>query len=83
MISAIHNQNTHTMTRAELKKLNIKHFGVDLFMVNHPNYSKWADEFLMLNPDPVEETEEQYDSNEKDYYTLGCDKYHAWKDDQL
>jgi hypothetical protein len=29
------------------------------------------------------DTDEPYDSEEKDYYTLGCDKYHAWKDDQL
>ena len=77
------------MTTAQVKKENcLKYFGQEKENPTSPNYQKYAEamrtwytssECYWLGVEQLkEETVE-----EKDYYDIGCDKYHSLKDDQL
>lgn len=77
------------MTTAQVKKENcLKYFGQEKEDETSPNYPEYVEAMRTWYTSSerywlgVEQLQQEA-IEEKDYYTLGCDKYHAWKDDQL
>ncbi len=87
-ISAIHNQNTHNMDYYDQKaEITKRLFGTNIPLFPHQNYKQYIAELDALDArfgvpedQDYEEPEEPVDYSD-DWYTRGCDLYHARKDD--